>query len=178
MTLQQIVFDASTLILLAKTDLLQIVASKMEIHIPSIVDREVQAKPHSYDAQMVARMIMEGVIRVSDKTPGAEVKTLQKQFRLAEGEASALWMAKAKKCVIGIDDGPGIRAAKVLGVPFVTAIHILIGLYEHGDVQQPSALAKLDSLATWGRYSMQLVSDARLRIFATQAAGGEQKGGD
>src|SRR5437773_9751665 len=111
MALRRIVFDASTLILLAKTDLLQMVSPSIEISIPRIVEQEVQAKPDSYDAQMVARMIAEGVIRVSNEVPTAGVKTLQKQFRLAEGEASALWMAKDMPCVIGIDDGPGIRAA-------------------------------------------------------------------
>ena len=169
MPLQTIVFDASALILLAKIDLLQIVAQGAEISIPRIVEQEVKAKPDSYDAQLVARMITEGSIRVLSEVPAAGVKTLQKQFRLAEGEAAALWMAKEKQCTIAIDDGPGIRAAKILGVPFVTAIHVLVALSEQGHTAQPSALAKLDSLALWGRYSAQLVSDARLKI---------QKGGD
>jgi len=184
MTLHKIVFDASTLILLAKADLLQMVVPGTEISIPRVVEQEVQAKPDSYDAQVVTRMIAEGTIHVSDEVPATDVKMLQKQFRLAVGEASALWMAKDKQCVIGIDDGPGIRAAKVLGVPFVTAIHILIGLSELGHIQQPSALAKLDSLAMWGRYSTQLISDARLKISATKplvdprSPSGGQKGGD
>ena len=169
MALRRLVLDASTLNLLAKTDLLQMVAPGVEISIPRIVEQEVQAKPDSYDAQMVARMITEGAIHVLNEVPAADVKTFQKQFRLAEGEASALWVAKDRQCVIGIDDGPGIRAAKILGVSFVTAIQILVGLYEQGHIQQASALAKLDSLAMWGRYGGQLVSDARLKI---------QKGGD
>ena len=118
---------------------------------------------------MIARMIKEGAIRVSDTVASADVKTIQKQFKLAEGGAAALWMAKNKQCVLGIDDGPGIRAAKILGVLFVTAIQVLVGFFEIGHLDKPSALAKLDSLAIWGRYSAQLVGDARLKI---------NKGGD
>ena len=169
MELQPVAFDASTLLLLAKVDLLQIMATKVEIHIPRVVENEALAKPDLYDAQLIARMIKEGVIRVSDAATSVGVKTIQKQFRLAEGEAAALWAAKDKQCALGIDDGPGIRAAKVLGIPFVTAIQVLVGLSEQGQVDKPSALAKLDSLALWGRYSAQLIGDARIKI---------EKGGD
>lgn len=169
MKLQKIVLDASTLILLAKIDLLQIVAQKADVIIPRIVEREALFKPDAYDAQLVARMIAEGTIRVLSDGPAAALKMLQKQFRLAEGEAAALWMAKDKQGVIGIDDGPGIRAAKVLEVPFATAIQILVALSEHGYLEQSSALAKLDSLALWGRYNAPWISDARQKI---------KKGGD
>jgi len=138
MDLQPVVFDASTLILLAKVDLLQIMARKVEIHIPRIIENEALAKPDLYDAQLIARMIKEGAIRVSDAVASVGVKTIQKQFRLAEGEAAALWMAKDKKCVLGIDDGPGIRAAKIMGVPFVTAVQVLVGLSEQGHLDKPS----------------------------------------
>jgi predicted nucleic acid-binding protein len=164
MTLQPVVFDASTLILLAKVDLLQIMARKVEIHIPRVVEKEALAKPDLYDAQLIARMIKEGDIQVSDAVESAGVKAIQKQFRLAEGEATALSMAKDKQCALGIDDGPGIRAAKIMGVPFLTAVQVLVGLSEQGQVDKPSALAKLDSLAIWGRYGGALVGDARLKI--------------
>jgi hypothetical protein len=73
-------------------------------------------------------------------------------------------LAKDKHRVIGIDDGPGIRAAKILGIPFVTAMHVLIGLYEDGQLPIESALAKLESLEKWGRYHVQIAEDARSRI--------------
>ena len=169
MELQPIVFDASTLILLAKVDLLQMVAQKTGIHIPRIVRDEALAKPEIYDAQLIARMIKEGAIQVSEGGSTVGIKTIRKQFRLAEGESAALWMAKEKHCALGIDDGPGLRAAKILGVPFVTALNILVGLSEQGHLDKPSAMTKLDSLAMWGRYGAQLISDARLKI---------EKGGD
>ncbi len=184
MKLQTVAFDASTLILMAKVDLLQIVAGKVEIHIPRVVENEALAKPELYDAQLIARMIKEGAIRVSEVGASVDLKTIQKQFRLAEGESAALWMAKDNQCALAIDDGPGIRAAKIMGIPFVTAIQVLVGLSEEGHIDKPSAIAKLDSLAVWGRYSAQLVGDAHLKISATtarrirQRSSGGEKGGD
>jgi hypothetical protein len=66
--------------------------------------------------------------------------------------------------VLGIDDGPGIRAAKILEVPFVTALQILVELSVQKRLDTPAALAKLDSLLSWGRYGPQLASDARAKI--------------
>ena len=85
-------------------------------------------------------------------------------FTSGEGEGAALWMAKDNRHILGIDDGLGIRAAKILGVPFVTAIQILVGLRLQGHLNKASAFAKLDALVLWGRYGAALISDARKRI--------------
>jgi hypothetical protein len=60
-------------------------------------------------------------------------------------------MAKENHYVLGIDDGPGIRAAKILEVPFVTALQILVELSVQKRLDRPAALSKLDSLLSWGR---------------------------
>jgi predicted nucleic acid-binding protein len=169
MALQPAAFDASTLILLAKIDLLPLVAREVEIHIPEVVEREALVKPDSYDAQLIDHMIREGAIKVAADVPASEVRLIEREFRLAEGEASALWIAKENHCVLGIDDGPGIRAAKILGVSFVTSLQILVGLSVGKRLDRPAALAKLDSLLSWGRYGPQLAGDARAKI---------EKGGD
>jgi predicted nucleic acid-binding protein len=164
MALQPAAFDASALILLAKIDLLQVVAREVEIHIPQVVKREALAKPHSYDAQLIDRMIRDGAIQLAAAVPASAVRLIQREFRLAQGEASALWVAQESQFVLGIDDGPGIRAAKILGVPFVTALQILVELAAQKRLDTASALRKLDSLLSWGRYGAQLAEDARAKI--------------
>jgi hypothetical protein len=119
------------------------------------------AKPHSYDAQLIDRMIRDGAIRLAAGVPASAVRLIQREFRLAEGEASALWVARQSQFVLGIDDGPGIRAAKILGVPFVTALQILVELAAQKRWDTASALRKLDSLLSWGRDGAQLAEDAR-----------------
>jgi len=164
MKLHSVVFDASTLILLAKTDLLQIMAREVNILISPVVQAEALARPDLYDAQVIARMMKEGEIQVLAAGSADEIAEIQRQFNLAEGEASALWAAKKEQHTLAIDDGPGIRAAKVFGVPFVTALQVLVGLSTAGILDKPSALAKLEALVKWGRYGAQLVGDARQRI--------------
>ena len=164
MELQPVVFDASTLTLLAKVDLLQLMTQNAKILIPSIVRDEALAKPTMYDARLIARHIDEGLIQISNAIPSAGIQAIQKQFRLAEGEAAALWLAKEKRCVLATDDGPAIRGAKIFGVSFISALHVLIGLFEEGHLDESLAMAKLNSLAVWGRYSGELISQARSKI--------------
>lgn len=164
MKLQTIVFDASTLILLAKVDLLQIVADKMNIVIPREVKAETLAKPASYDAQLIDRMLKDGRIHISQKISAINIKTIKEQFRIDIGEAAALFLAKEKGWVIGIDDGPGIRASKILGIHFVTALHVLLEFFHQEYLNRQSALAKLESLEKVGRYHVQIMEDARLII--------------
>ena len=164
MKLHSLVLDASTLILLAKIDLLPMAAERVSILIPREVRDEALAKPEVYDAQIIARMLREGKILVREERAARKQKEICEQFRIDSGEAAALILAMKKKCAIGIDDGPGIRAAKVLGVPFVTAMHVLVEFCERGIIDEQSAMAKLDSLQMAGRYHIQIVEDARASI--------------
>jgi predicted nucleic acid-binding protein len=140
------------------------VAREVEIHIPNAVEREALAKPDSYDALLISRLIREGAVQVAARVPASAVRIIQREFRLAEGEAAALWMARENRYVLGIDDGPGIRAAKILGVPFVTALQFLVELFVRKRLDQTTAMAKLESLLSLGRYGPQLAGDARARI--------------
>ncbi len=164
MKLHTIVFDASTIILLAKVDLLQMIAGNIKIVIPEAVQKEVLVKPTYYDAQVIAQMLKDKKMSVFSRVSSVHVKKLQEHLRLDIGEAEALSLAKENHWILGIDDGPGIRAAKILDVPFVTAIHILIELYEQGFINEHSALTKLESLQILGRYHIQIIEDAKVRI--------------
>ena len=72
--------------------------------------------------------------------------------------------AKEKQVPIGVDDGPAIRAAKVLGIPFLTALHVLIGLRDKELLDKETALAKLSLLERFGRYGAEWIVNARMRI--------------
>jgi predicted nucleic acid-binding protein len=139
-------------------------AGRVGIVIAQEVRDESLAKPEAYDAQLIGQMLKEGRIQLAGSVSHAMVAEIKKQFRIDVGEAVSLLIAKGEQWVIGIDDGPGIRAAKILGIPFVTALQVLIGLYEQGFMDRSSAMAKLESLEKWGRYQVQLVEDARSKI--------------
>lgn len=159
-----IVLDASTLILLAKTDLLPLLAEKTRLVIPEQVRREALAKPELYDARVIAGMLRTGRIQVLKDPQAALCKRLQDDFALEAGEASALLLARKMRVPIGTDDGPTIKAAKLTGTPFLTAIHVLVELCAKGRMDQQTALATLERLQQVGRYSVQILEDAHKRI--------------
>jgi len=159
-----VVLDASTLILLAKSDLLPLLAESTQINIPEEVQQEALARKGSYDALMIEEMVRSGRIRVSKLGRADRRKRVQADFGIETGEAAALVLAKESDQPLGTDDGPAIKAAKIMGVSFFTAIHVLLELYEKGRIDEKVALAKLDALQKVGRYSVQISEDARKRI--------------
>lgn len=164
-----IVFDASTLILLAKVELLRRVVEAVEVVIPAGVERESTMKD-TFDARLVRALIEEGRIKVATETETGRVAQIMEDFRLAEGEAQALSLARARRAILATDDGLAIKACKVLGVEFATAVHFLIRAYERGVIDQETALAKLETLKGYGRYDSRIIEDARKRL-----PGGERR---
>ena len=158
------VLDASTLILLAKSDLLSVLAESTQLNIPEEVRQEALARKGSYDALMIEQMIRSEKILVSRSVRADRRKQVQADFGLEAGEAAALVLAKESGQPVGTDDGPAIKAAKIIGVAFFTAIHVLLELREKGRINGEAALAKLDILQKVGRYSVQILEDARKRI--------------
>jgi predicted nucleic acid-binding protein len=155
----EMVFDSSTLVLLAKIDLLRESAEDISIVIPPKVKEECLVKD-SLDALLIRTLIAEGKIKVEKAGNQEAVRKLQADFRIEAGEAQALWLGKRLGCPLAVDDGLAIKACKVLGVQFVTAIHFLIHLKARGKLELPLALAKLDRLAADGRYSKKIIEDA------------------
>ena len=159
-----VVLDASTLILLAKIDLLPVLAEKTNILITQEVEREALIKPRLYDAQIIARMLDDGRIKTSTEIPQGSSKTIENQFKIAAGEATALLLARERATALGIDDRSGIRAAKILGVPFFTAIHVVNELHEKGRIDLETAISKLEGLRKYGRYDDRTLNEVRERL--------------
>jgi hypothetical protein len=159
----KIVFDASTLILLAKVNLLREVSSEIEIIIPLAVEKEAIIKKTD-DAEFIALLIQERKIIVQKADEAKAIKKLQIDFRLAQGEAEALWLARKQRYPIAIDDGPGIRACKVLGLRFLTAVHFLLYLTSHNKLSSALAQEKLAMLVQYGRYGKRIIQDAMNRL--------------
>jgi len=158
----RIVLDSSTLILLAKTDLLREVTSQFYASIPDRVRQEVLAK-QSPDAELIRLLIHEKRLEVV-QAHTEPAKKLAKDFRLHAGEAEALALAIQTETPLAVDDGPTIKACKVVGLPFLTAIHFLIYLSESNRISREIALEKLDRLSTYGRYKGRIIQDAARRM--------------
>lgn len=158
-----IAFDSSTLILLAKTDLLREALEEIEIVIPQEVQVECLVKK-TVDAQFISLLVQEKRINVQKTTDAATIKRLQVDFRIAKAEAAALCLARKHQYPIAIDDGPGIKASKALGLQFLTAIHFLFRLASNNTLSPKLAQEKLVKLAQMGRYNRRIIEDAMKRL--------------
>ena len=155
----KIVFDASTLILLAKIELLREITGEAKVVIPERVKTECLSKK-SIDALLISTLIKEKKIEVKKAGNDEAIKKIQLDFRIEAGEAEALWLARRLKCPIAVDDGPTIKACKVIDQRFTTAIHFLLNLVSEDRLELPLAKAKLEKLSHYGRYRREIIEEA------------------
>jgi predicted nucleic acid-binding protein len=66
--------------------------------------------------------------------------------------------------LVAIDDKNGINACKLTGIPFTTAIGILVRSRQKGLIDGREALVKLSELARYGWYGNAILEDAKLRL--------------
>jgi predicted nucleic acid-binding protein len=162
-----IVFDSSTLILIAKAELLDLFLSsvQMPVAIPVEVERECCKAKKTLDALIINKALEESRMQVMAVKNPKVLSRLRADFSLGRGEAEALALAlKHKAQLLAIDDKNGINASKLLGIPFTTAIGILVRSHEKGLLNRAPALVRLTALARYGRYASSIVEDARRRL--------------
>lgn len=153
------IFDASTLILLAKITVLRNFSENNTLIITPVVQAEVLTKKEADDAKIIEQLLAEGMIRESIHT--VPMINVVADFGIGRGEAEALNFAFKKKQILATDDGCAIKACKLLNVKFVTAIHCLLSLVKEGILDKRLALEKLKRLDEYGRYSVEIMKDAR-----------------
>lgn len=161
-----VIFDASTLILLARTEALEAFISNFpgRVYMPEKVKEEVLIK-HSAETLQVTALIDSGSIGVLTVHDRKLLQKLKDDFSIDSGEAEAIVLAIEKKgAVVATDDRNAIRACKLLKIDFITALAVLIRATEKGLFSTSEALLKLEHLASIGRYSKAIIADAGRQI--------------
>ncbi len=161
------IFDASTLILIAKTEILDRFPGDvgLDVAIPLEVEEECCSIKKSLDALMIRKALDESRIRVVAVKDRKLVTKVGEGFGLGRGEAEAIVLAVAAKArILDIDDKNEINACKLLGVAFATAIGIVVRMCKKRLLTKREALAKLDGLARHGRYKKSILEDARRQL--------------
>jgi predicted nucleic acid-binding protein len=159
----EIVFDSSTLILLAKIEILNIISEDIQIIIPEMVRSECIGRD-LFDAKLISSLITNGKIKAARVTKKETVEKLCKDFKIHIGEAEALALALKKKLPLAVDDLTSIKACRILNHKFTTAIHFLISVTENGKINRDVALVKLEKLSLYGRYNKRILEDATKRL--------------
>lgn len=162
-------FDASTLILTAKIELFDLFLDHigMEVAVPKAVAEECCGGKKSLDALMIEKAIKESRLVVRLVKNRKWVTKIEGDFGMARGEAEAIALTLQEKAVlIGIDDRQGIKACKLLGLPFTTAISILLRSCEKRLITRADAMNRLSMLSRFGRYRGSILEDARRQLEA------------
>jgi len=160
-----LVFDSSSLILLAKIDILRVFLedSKVEAFIPGTVMEEVFGYEKE-ETPLIKALIKEKKIRIRKVKQARVISKLMTDFSLHRGEAEAVHLAFQLHGFVATDDRNAMRLCRLLRVPFLTALAVLVRLYEKGAVDKTLAMAKLERLKRFGRYREELVLQAQKQI--------------
>ena len=161
------IFDASTLILIAKAEMLDLFLDRLglPVSIPLEVQKECCGVKKSLDALIIQKALDASRIRVLPVKDKKLVGRLRDDFGLGRGEAEAIVLVLAEgAALLGIDDKNGINACKLLGIAFTTAIGILVRMHEKGTVTREEALVKLATLGKYGRYRQSILEDAKRKM--------------
>ena len=162
-----LIFDSSTLILIAKVELLDAFLNDigMEIAIPQAVEDECCGGKKTLDALFIRKALNESRIKVRSVRNRKLVTKLEEDFSMGRGESEAIALALQEKALlVGIDDKNGMNACKLSGIPFTTAAGILVRSCEKGLIGRGDALVKLSALAKFGWYRNDLLEDAKMRL--------------
>jgi predicted nucleic acid-binding protein len=161
-----VVFDASTLILLARIDLLDLFLSGLggKALVPERVRAEATAEGKD-ESETIRKRIEDKTITVSKVKNAHLAKKLMQDFNIDAGEAEALTLAMEKKAdAVATDDRNAIRACKILKLDFITAVAVLVRAVEKGLLEKDEGIIKLHRLQSIGRYSRAIIEDAERRI--------------
>lgn len=160
-----IVFDSSTLVLIAKTELLDIFLNDYKglIAITNEIEKESTIKG-TFDALLIKKRIEEGKIKIKT-VKNQEANKFMQDFNINAGEAEAIALAMNNKgALLATDDKKAINACKLLGIQFTTAIDILLRAHEKKLLSKERAETKLNELSKYGRYREDIINDAKIRL--------------
>lgn len=162
-----IVFDSSTLILLARTELGEefLSAINQQAVIPKEVEKESCEEKGSPDAILIRRLIQERTIAVKTLKDRKLHEKVRADFTVGRGEAEAIALAFSEKArLLGTDDRKAVQACRLLKIPYTTAIGILVRMYEKGALNKEQARLKLEALEKYGWYKKGIIADAKSKI--------------
>jgi len=145
------VADSSTLILLAKCSLLEIVCDLFEVVVPKAVIVEVASEDlvKNYpDAALISKLTSKGAIKVQSP----DSSKLPLPISLHKGEEEALLLAKKLgRSMFATDDGKAIKAARFFNVPFIITPKIVVELFRLQKISFKKARESLEKLGRIGR---------------------------
>lgn len=166
MTKLLVVSDSSSLILAAKSNLLELICMDFLVEIPQKVFEETVSA--GKDLQKIDAFIIEKLIN-EKKIIVKKIRPLQRQsviesiekFSLDEGEKQAIILYFQENAQLLLaDDKQAINTAKFLGIDWTSVPVIAVELFNRKRISKKSALESLRILQEEGRYRLDFILDA------------------
>jgi len=159
-----LVMDASSLILLGKCSLIEVLSKTFKVIIPGKVLDEVVSEEilKQYpDANGIAELVHNGKIEVISTEKGS----VKIPITLDEGETEAILLARQMdNAILATDDGKAIKACRYLKIPFIISPKVVTDLYRLGKIGMMDAKHSIEKLRIIGRYSPEIISEALIRL--------------
>jgi predicted nucleic acid-binding protein len=156
--------DASSLILLGKCNLMDVLSKSFKLVIPGKVLDEV------VNEEIIRQHPDANIIRELVQSKKIEVISLQKgrakfPITLDEGETEAILLTRQiGNATFVTDDGKAIKACRYLKIPFTISPKVVIDLYRLGKIDIMDANHSINKLRMIGRYSPEIIADALIRL--------------
>ncbi len=154
-----VVLDSSSLILLAKTGLLDLASTwiKEKLVIPLGVYEESVKRKQTFDALLIEERVKHQKIYVQQISDEIFLYKLTRDFNIGKGEAEAIALSLTTKAIVVTDDKKALNCCRVLGIEFVTVPNILVELYQRKIIGREEAKAFQQKLQLYGRYSAKIM---------------------
>lgn len=162
----KLVGDSSSLILLAKSGIIEYVLKKNIIIIPQSVYEETVRKGKLKgfeDSYIIEKHIQNSKIKVAE--PNNKTKDLVEELcNLHLGERDVIALAIDRKLTVLCDDKKGRNACEVFKLEIVTVLNILNNLFENKKIGKNAALLALSKLQNYGWYKEPLIGYVKSKI--------------
>lgn len=160
------VADSSSLILLAKADIIDAVVKKHTIVIQKSVYRESieRGKIKGYESSYkLERLFQKNKIKIEE--PSDKIKDkIESLCSLYLGEKDAVALAFEKNIAVICDDKKAINACKALKVKFATALNVLEQLHKKRVISKNKAILALENLKKYGWYDHSFTDIVKKQI--------------
>lgn len=159
----KIAVDACSVILLAKTTVLEDLAKWKELMITDSVYKEVlEGKKKSFlDALLLERLVNERKIAVCSERKKELTQKLKTDFGLGAGEAETISLAldNTEKIVL-TDNKQGRKTAKIQGLKLLGSIDMVLALCKANKITKEKTIGALKTLKEIGWFQEYLIEKA------------------
>ena len=159
-----IIADASSLILLARVDLMEILLEEFRVVIPEAVYEECvneETLKRFPDALAIQQWVQDKKLEVRK----ANLRKAEFVHLMSQGEREALALSlEHSESTLLCDDGKAIKIARYLKKPFIISPLVVLDLYKLEKIAYETAKKAIEKLSIIGRYLPNLIADVFLML--------------